>query len=404
MDTASASVLSEGNTEVAGMREEGREVREHNDSVRQSFNKQISDAKAQEKDDAGSEAKKKTYLEQGAELAGQVGGRARAVSGAMTKARSTLDPLGQGLEKAGVSGGEYAKAAFGQYMNDSETAKAGKAVYKAGQTLASGAGKVAGLGAKGMAPRQFGGTFGGGQSVGRVATAEDVAQSTPAPWSTSTRTAPSSGAAAQSGGESGAEAASRGAPEGAVLTGRATDLGVGSSGRLAKLQAQATGAGAKAGGSATGAATGGAEAAGDVGKLGKLAGYADVAARGMGIVQGGIDFIDDFDSHGHFQVKGNTDQKLGNEMGMASGALDVASFFVPGAGLVAAGLGIASAIETIRGDKKADETKAEVTLPGKEKAALQSAPIPTQSVTSEGLVGHAQQQATQKTGGASGAF
>ena len=383
MDTASESVLSEGNSEAANMREEGAAVRAHNDGVRKYYGTQIAAAKSQEKDDAGSEAKKKTYLEQGAELAGQVGGRARAVDTAMTKAKASLDPLGQGLEKAGVSGGEYAKAAFGQYMNDSETVKAGKAVVSAGKAAAPAARDAI------ITARTY---LAAGGKVG-------------------TEAGESSGAAAQSGGEAAGEAAARGAPDGAVLTGRATDLGVGTSGRLAALSGTAGSpealAAAKASGSAAGGTSigaGGGEAAGDVSKLGKLAGYADVAARGMGIVQGGLDFIDDFDSHGHFQVKGNSDQKLGNELGMASGALDVASFFVPGAGLVAAGLGIASAVDTIVGDKKADETKADVTLPGKEKGALETAPAAGASPESQGLVGHVQQQATQKTGGASGAF
>ena len=325
MDGFAQNEVSQGNSMLGQMREYNREVLRHNDSNRQTFNTQIQTAKQNEK--------------------------ATKTSDAATGTISQLGETGAQITKVGkdvsTAYGIASKASdFGQLS------RAGQVGRVAGRTLADS---------------------GAGQAIAKIGTqAEDTVI-------TGSRVAKQAGDALQTVGRTGRDA---------IQTAR-TALGSseGASQVLARgaTGASATGALSRAGASGVSSITNAAEGAssavaktapviGDVGanigRVGKAIEGASKLGAFAGIAKGGYDALEDAIG-GHIMGK-NANSRAGNELGIASGIADAVGLFIPGAGIIGAGLGIASAVEGYMGDKKQSATQIETTLPGQEKSGMET--------------------------------
>ena len=127
-------------------------------------------------------------------------------------------------------------------------------------------------------------------------------------------------------------------------------------------------------------------------------------AKGLGILAGGYDLVNDLASGkvvGH-----NSQEKSSNELGIASGVAEGLSFLVPGLGLIGAGLGLASGIEGAIGAAKEKKGAED---PGGELAQKEKSEQETggsvQSLTGKGLVAEQETGAQQQArGGGTTAF
>ena len=135
------------------------------------------------------------------------------------------------------------------------------------------------------------------------------------------------------------------------------------------------------------------------GMLSKGIDFAEKGGALLIIASGGMDAIEDAVA-GHVMGH-NKDSKAGNELGIAGGVASLAGFAIPGLGLIGAGLGIASGIESMIGSQKQSEKEISTTLPGQEKAEEE------QTVKYTGATGESKGQDTQtqavptaRTGGA----
>jgi hypothetical protein len=134
------------------------------------------------------------------------------------------------------------------------------------------------------------------------------------------------------------------------------------------------------------------------GAFGKGIDFAEKGGALLNIASGGMDAIEDAVA-GHVMGH-NKDSKAGNELGIAGGVASLAGFAVPGLGLIGAGLGIASGVESMIGSQKQSAKEIGTTLPAQEKAEEEK------TVSYSGATGESQGQLTQKasvptaTGGA----
>mgnify|MGYP003143065129 CR=1 FL=1 len=147
------------------------------------------------------------------------------------------------------------------------------------------------------------------------------------------------------------------------------------------------------------------DAEGMFAKAGKYAEGAGSLAQGIGVIQGGVDLVKDI-SGGHV-AGANHEEKTANILGVASGAMDLLGFVVPGAGLIGAGLGVASAVEGEVGKYDAAKKQITTTLPAEEQASMtKRAPGAGASAESAGQVSSAQTTAQSKvvSGGGASAF
>jgi hypothetical protein len=145
------------------------------------------------------------------------------------------------------------------------------------------------------------------------------------------------------------------------------------------------------------------KAAGIGGKLGAGIELAEKGGALLSVATGGIDAIEDAVS-GHIMGH-NKDSKAGNELGIAGGVASLAGFMIPGMGLIGAGLGIASGIESMIGSEKHAEKTITTTLPAQEKEEQETTvKYAGPTAGSTGQVTQEQTSALQKTGGAASAF
>jgi hypothetical protein len=135
---------------------------------------------------------------------------------------------------------------------------------------------------------------------------------------------------------------------------------------------------------------------------GKLGAGIDIAEKGgalLSVATGGLDAIEDAVS-GHIMGH-NAASKHGNELGIAGGVASLAGFLVPGMGLIGAGLGIASGVESMIGAEKHSEKEISTTLPAEEKEEEETTvKYAGPTAGSTGQVTQQQTTAIAKTGGA----
>ena len=134
-------------------------------------------------------------------------------------------------------------------------------------------------------------------------------------------------------------------------------------------------------------------------KIGKGIDFAEKGGALLNIASGGMDAIEDAVA-GHVMGH-NTNSKAGNELGIAGGIASLAGFAIPGLGLIGAGLGIASGVESMIGSEKHSEKEITTTLPGQEKSEEETTvKYAGPTAESTGQVTQAQTSAVAKTGGA----
>jgi hypothetical protein len=134
------------------------------------------------------------------------------------------------------------------------------------------------------------------------------------------------------------------------------------------------------------------------GAFGKGIDFAEKGGALLNIASGGMDAIEDAVA-GHVMGH-NKDSKAGNELGIAGGIASLAGFAIPGLGLIGAGLGIASGIESMIGSQEHAKKEISTTLPSQEKEEEETT-VKYSGATGEsaGQVTQTQTQATAKTGG-----
>jgi X-X-X-Leu-X-X-Gly heptad repeat protein len=324
MDGFAQNEVSQGNSMLGQMREYNREVLRHNDANRQTFNTQIQTAKNNAKSTKTTDTAKGLAGGFG-ETGSQVLKTGKQVKDAYDVSSTATDfgKLGSVGQAGRVAGRVFADAPIGKAV-----AKVGEGVEETaiqGSRLASQTGEA--LNTVGRAGRDviqtartaLGSSEGASQVLGRGATAVSE-----------------TGALSRAG-SSGASTIAN-ASEGAETT-------------VSKTEPI------------------GADALKTVGKFGKFAEGAGKLASGVGVIQGGLDAVEDVIG-GHIMGK-NADSRAGNELGIASGVFDALGFVVPGAGIIGAGLGIASAAEGFIGDKKESAHEVGTVLPGQEKAGME---------------------------------
>ena len=290
MDASEGASLGIGNSMMDEMKGENEERKRHNMDVDSQIQAQRS-AVLQRVSGEKSGAKQEEAV--GGSLAGtETIARAYGVVKAGRKAAQTAEAAGEGWSSMGL--GEQASRTLGQYAKDSEILKTGKAlatpVAAAGRSVAGSAGEVA---------QGYRGAVATGQSAVRAA----------------------GGAAASLGG------------------------------KIATSAGESVAGGVKS--AMSGLAKSTAEALPDeeaVSSVTKGFTTLEKGAKGLGILTGGYDLIDDLASGkvvGH-----NANERTSNELGIASGAAEAVSFLIPGFGLIGAAIGLASGIEGASGASK----------------------------------------------------
>jgi hypothetical protein len=340
MDGTAQNEVAQGNSMLSDMREHNREVLRHNLATQTNFNTQILQAKKGAREQA-SDKKAETM---GAGL-GEGGAQAlkMAKQGVQAYGKVASGPGFQGMGRAEVAGRTavqvFKDAPVGQAV--SKTADAVSDVAEAGKAL----GQAVAPAVKDAVISARTGLSAGG-SVGTEA-GEASAITTKAP-SVSTIAGPKT------------------APLGATKTPLTTD----------------------------------APKAPDVeGALGKGIDFAEKGGALLNIASGGMDAIEDAVA-GHVMGH-NKASKAGNELGIAGGIASLAGFAIPGMGLIGAGLGIASGVESMIGSQEHSAKEISTTLPTQEKAEEETT-VKYSGATGEsaGQVTQTQTQAVAKTGGA----
>jgi len=147
------------------------------------------------------------------------------------------------------------------------------------------------------------------------------------------------------------------------------------------------------------------------GKLVEGLGKASSLAKGAGVLSGGMSAIEDISS-GHI-VGHNSQEKAGNELGIAAGVADVIGFFIPGMSAVGAALGVASGVESAVGASKEKQDKSAPkdistgkTFASEKLANVQAPSAGALSLQSRGQVGVAPANVVKQSSsaGTSGAF
>ena len=341
MDGTAQNEVAQGNSMLSDMREHNREVLRHNLATQTNFNTQILQAKKGAREQA-SDKKAETM---GAGL-GEGGAQALKMAkqgvAAYGKVKQAAGIGFQGMGRAEVAGKTavqvFKDAPVGQAV--AKTADAVSDVAEAGKAL----GQAVAPAVKDAVISARTGLSAGG-SVGTEA-GEASAITTKAP-SVSTIAGPKT------------------APLGATKTPLTTD----------------------------------APKAPDVeGALGKGIDFAEKGGALLNIASGGMDAIEDAVA-GHVMGH-NKASKAGNELGIAGGIASLAGFAIPGMGLIGAGLGIASGIESMIGSQEHSAKEISTTLPGQEKEEEEK-PVQYSGATGEsaGQVTQTQTSAVAKTGG-----
>tara|TARA_R110000787_G_scaffold79840_3_gene174296 strand:+ start:1370 stop:2506 length:1137 start_codon:yes stop_codon:yes gene_type:complete len=378
MDYEGMNELSQGNTMLSEMRNYNEGVREHNLGVKSEFAQKINDANQGLKN-IGSEDDYSTKLTEkiGGGVLGSAVGDARAgytAYKALSEGQAGFNDLGLGKRLLKTAGKTFADAPLGRAVGAT-----GRGLASAGRGVASVPGRVQqglfGLGdepVKAVEPAEetLGPDYGGRDpSVGALGGREVGVSGAPDVPATSTSTLSRGGSGVAGATEAGEPAPVVKAPVTAPGIDPATDDNITT--KLGK--------------------------AGEMGEnLGKM-------AQGLGVVTGGISLVKDI-AGGH--IAGDNDhERAGNELGIASGFFDALGFVLPGAGLIGAGLGVASTVEGEVG--KYDEAKKQITttLPGEEKGQMTQAG-PSAGATSEsaGQVSSVQTTAQSKISSGASAF
>jgi hypothetical protein len=95
------------------------------------------------------------------------------------------------------------------------------------------------------------------------------------------------------------------------------------------------------------------EAAEGLSTAGKIGTALEIGTKGFGIISGGISAIEDIEGGGPTQKN----MKIGSDMNIAAGALDLASFVVPPLAIIGGIMSLVGTGETIAGEEKASEAK-----------------------------------------------
>jgi hypothetical protein len=334
MDGNAQNEISQGNTMLTQMRQYNTDVERHNLTNETDFQQKIRDAQANVRSWGGTD-----QVEHMAELGSQALGQGKATAKTISKAYEGASTA-KGFNEMGLA--ERGARTVGQAFSDAPVGEGAREAVEGVKAVASGASQALG-------------------SAGSVA--RDAVQTA--------RTAVGS--------RSGLEQ---------VLNRPATDA---ESGGLPKPQMPPS---AKARAPTAGTedakpAVAEAEAGGVAEGIGKM-------AMGIGAVQGGYDAVKDMIS-GHI-AGNNKESRAGNELGIVGGAFDALGFVIPGAGLIGAGLGVASAVESGIGDVKHQEKAIATTLPAEEKAGEEKAGAgPTLQAESLGQVASVQKDVVQQS-------
>ena len=390
MNAEEIGSLSQGNSALSEMGEHNAAIKEHNFRNRQQYQSLIQGAVVARKSRAKQE---QTGAHQELALSGTGLG-----TGAVERGRGVYKAFKQAEAFEGdgwntLGDGAKASRTLGQYAKGSETLQG---LQKAGgvvQDLAEGANRLAEPLSK---VAKAGGEIGG--AVARSGVLGRGAQNTALMSRRASQLA--------------------GGGERALTSGEAVEEFAGAKGilgmSLPKISTDPLGDIAKAGedtDAVARAAQAGADVEAGTGKLIEGLGKASTLAKGAGILSGGMSAIEDIAS-GHI-VGHNKQEKAGNELGIASGILDVLSFVVPGAGLVGAALGVASGVESAVGasKEKEDKTAPKDIATGKtysqeEQAGVEHQTTAAPSLSARGQIGVAPTNVVKsgRTGGTSGAF
>jgi hypothetical protein len=351
MDGNAQNEVAQGNSMLSDMREHNREVIRHNLTTRANYDSQILNAKKSARDVA-SDKKAETM---GAGL-GEGGAQALklAKQGVQAYSKVASGPGFQGMGRAEV-GGRTAVQMF-------KDAPVGKAVAKTADAVSDVA-----------------------EAAKPVISAVSDAGRAAAPAVKDAIISARTGMSA--GGRVGTSAGEATAKIGGSATGDLTDSAIGTKPSILSIVKPSAKVPLK---------TAGAEDA--AGMLSKGIDFAEKGGALLNIASGGMDAIEDAVS-GHVMGH-NKDSKAGNELGIAGGVASLAGFAIPGLGLIGAGLGIASGIESMIGSQKHSQKEISTTLPGQEKAAEEKGvSYGGATAGSTGQVTQQQTSAVAKTGG-----
>jgi hypothetical protein len=362
MDGNAQNEVAQGNSMLSDMREHNREVLRHNLATKTNFNTQILQATKTARDEA---SQKKA--ETAGEGLGEGGAQALKLARQGVKAYGEVQKgIGyQGMGRAEVAGrtalGVLKEAPIGQAV--SKTAGAVSDVAEAAKPAVA----LAGVAARNVASAV----------ASRAALAPSLEESTARtldPHMTRQFTAEAGDAPTSVGTIAGPKASALTDTPAARLAGADAPVGP-------KISLKTAPAADAEGGFAKGL---------------------DMVEKGgalLNIATGGMDAIEDAVA-GHVMGH-NKDSKAGNELGIAGGVASLAGFAIPGLGLIGAGLGIASGIESMIGSQEHSKKEISTTLPAQEKAEEEKT-VSYSGATGEsaGQVTQTQTQATAKTGGA----